>query len=178
MKKFILPLLIVSQFAWADCDIKSASRLVTEHTVGDIINLVKSKSMGQCTVAFDIAVNGKTYHLTETEKGLEQEESLCYYARERARQNLLLNLGGKFKSEAVTVCKDGDLSPQKVRTGDIILENEVGVIKEIPQYFRYNNAKCRMFEVRFTENRIARNEHGVICQADNSKTNWLVVDKW
>lgn len=90
------------------CVIDTSSKLVTQHDVGPITNLVKDKEYwghkGECTVKFDITVNGQTYHLEETEEGMEQLESLCYYARERARRNLLLDLGGNFKSQATVAC--------------------------------------------------------------------------
>ena len=85
------------------CVIKRQSNLVNEHIVSPIQNLVKDKvelgAAGRCSVQFDIVVDGVKYHLEEVEEGLEQLESLCYYARERARKNLLLDLGGEFKSE-------------------------------------------------------------------------------
>ena len=79
------------------CDVDSSSRLVNEHQVSEILNLEKDiDPNGRCTVKFDLIVNGEMYHLEETEVGYEQIPSLCYYARERARKNLLLDLGGKF----------------------------------------------------------------------------------
>ncbi len=94
------------------CVIKTSSNLVNQHVVGPIRNLVKDKEddgvNGKCTVRFDITVNGTEYHLTEEEEGLEQLESLCYYARERARKNLLLDVGGEFKSESTVACKQQD----------------------------------------------------------------------
>ena len=96
------------------CIIDTSSKLVTQHNVGPITNLVKDKEYwghkGECTVKFDITVNGQTYHLEETEQGMEQLESLCYYARERARRNLLLDLGGKFNSQATVACTHRDKS--------------------------------------------------------------------
>jgi hypothetical protein len=96
------------------CIIDTSSKLVTQHNVGPITNLVKEKEYwghkGECTVRFDITVNGETYHLEETEEGMEQLESLCYYARERARRNLLLDLGGKFNSQATVACTHRDKS--------------------------------------------------------------------
>jgi hypothetical protein len=96
------------------CIIDTSSKLVTQHNVGPITNLVKDKEYwghkGECTVKFDITVNGQTYHLEETEEGMEQLESLCYYARERARRNLLLDLGGNFKSQASVACVYKDKS--------------------------------------------------------------------
>jgi hypothetical protein len=91
------------------CIVDSSSKLVNQHTVGPIRNLVKDKDEnGSCTVRFDITVDGKEYHLEETEDGLEQIESLCYYARERARKELLLDLGGTFKTESTVACKQRD----------------------------------------------------------------------
>ena len=91
------------------CTVDSSSLLVNQHKVSDILNLVKVKeelgASGRCTVNFDLIVDGKTYHLEETEEGLEQLESLCYYARERARKSLLLDLGGEFKTESSVSCK-------------------------------------------------------------------------
>lgn len=96
------------------CVVDTNSKLVTKHVVGPITNLVKDKEYwghkGECTVNFDITVNGVTYHLEETEEGMEQLESLCYYARERARRNLLLDLGGTFNSQATVACTHRDKS--------------------------------------------------------------------
>lgn len=102
------------EFVDNGCVIKTQSNLVTEHKVGPIRNLIKDKeelgASGRCTVRFDLTVNGVEYHLEEEEEGLEQLESLCYYARERARKNLLLDLGGEFKSESIVACKQIDQS--------------------------------------------------------------------
>ena len=98
MKSIILILaltfLIVSPAYSDECKVRSASQLTNEREVGPITNLVKVKTYGKCVVTFNITVNGVTHRLQETETGMEQEESLCYYARERARKNLLLDLGG------------------------------------------------------------------------------------
>lgn len=100
------------EFIEDGCVVKTSSNLVNQHVVGPIRNLVKDKeelgASGRCTVKFDITIDGKEYHLIEEEEGLEQMESLCYYARERARKNLLLDLGGEFKSESTMACKHRD----------------------------------------------------------------------
>jgi hypothetical protein len=94
------------------CNVDTSSKLVNQHSVSQIRNLVKEEFefgyKNECTVKFDIDVDGKTYHLEETESGLEQMASECYYARERARKNLLLDLGGDFKSEANIQCQYHD----------------------------------------------------------------------
>jgi hypothetical protein len=94
------------------CDINVSSKLVTEHQVSEIRNLVKDETAwgpkNECTVEFDIDVDNKTYHLKETDEGLEQMASVCYYARERARKNLLLDVGGTFKSESQIDCRYHD----------------------------------------------------------------------
>ena len=88
------------------CVVKTSSKLKNERRVSDILNLEKDiDPNGRCTVKFDLQVDGKTYHLEETEVGYEQIPSLCYYAKERARKNLLLELGGDFESEAVVACR-------------------------------------------------------------------------
>jgi hypothetical protein len=100
------------EFVEDGCVIKTQSNLVNEHKVSAIYNLVKDKeelgASGRCSVRFDIKVDGTVYHLEEVEEGLEQLESLCYYARERARKNLLLDLGGEFKTESTVACKQQD----------------------------------------------------------------------
>jgi hypothetical protein len=181
MKHIILILtltfLIISPVYSDECKVGSASQLTNEREVGPITDLVKVKTYGKCVVTFNITVNGVTHRLQETETGMEQEESLCYYARERARKNLLLDLGGKFSTEAVTICKEGTTTIQKIKKGDHILETEVGKSK-IDKYFTHNNARCRMFTERNDFKGTLAVYHGVICQIDNSNTNWLVVDKW
>ena len=93
------------------CEIQTSSKLETEHVVSDILNLEKDiDPNGRCTVKFDLIVDGVTHHLEETETGWEQTASLCYYARERARENLLLDIGGKFKSESKIDCRYKDQS--------------------------------------------------------------------
>jgi hypothetical protein len=91
------------------CNVDISSRLVNQRRVGPITNLVKDEKAdgftNECTVTFDIAVDGKTYSVTETASGLEQMASMCYYARERAREDLLLDLGGDFKSESKIECR-------------------------------------------------------------------------
>ena len=99
-----------TQIADADgCSIKSSSRLANEHKVGPITNLVKDEVefgyKNECTVKFDITVNGETYHLEETEVGLEQMASVCRLARDKARTDLLLDLGGKFQTESTVRCR-------------------------------------------------------------------------
>jgi hypothetical protein len=74
------------------CTVSTSSKLVTQHQVSPIFNLVKEKNEnGSCKVKFDITVNGKTYHLEEYE--------------ERARENLLLDLGGEFQAESKIACR-------------------------------------------------------------------------
>lgn len=94
------------------CVTEISSKLVSIREVSPIQNLVEDKVArgyeNQCTVRFDLVVNGKTYHLEETEFGLEQMPSICYYAKERARTNLLQDLGGEFKSESVVMCRQVD----------------------------------------------------------------------
>lgn len=90
------------------CQIETYTDLVAEHDVGPITNLVKEPKEGglngQCTVRFDITVNGKLYHLERTELGWEQTPSLCHYAQQKARQELLLSLPGEFVAKTKVSC--------------------------------------------------------------------------
>jgi hypothetical protein len=176
MKKLLILSVLVSQVAWAGCNLKSASYLTNEHTVGDITNLVEQKDDGVCKVAFDITVDGKLYHRAHTTKDVAGD--LCARAIEQSRKDLLLKLGGQFKTEAVTSCNEGITPKTKIQVGDTILETEVGFGPVVKQYFKYNGARCRMFQEHYTLNSELQTYNGVICQIDNSKTNWLVVDKW
>jgi len=94
------------------CNVRTSSHLANEHQVSAIRNLEKQEfnfgAKNECTVDFDITVDGKDYHLNETETGLEQMASECYYATERARKNLLLSLGGNFKTETNINCRRHD----------------------------------------------------------------------
>ena len=94
------------------CVMESKSKMVSQRQVSPIQNLVEDKvSKGyenQCTVEFDLVVDGVTYHLKETETGLEQMPSICFYAKERARAVLLQELGGEFKAESTLLCRQVD----------------------------------------------------------------------
>jgi len=180
MKYIIISSILASQLALADCDMRSASTLSSVRKVGPVTDLIKDTSVyGQCYVQFKLNVDGTWHDVSGTRKGLEQESYLCHYAVEQARDNLLLGLGGKFQTEAITVCKEGESKIEKIKIGDTILENEVGMIPEIsPKYFKYRNSQCRLFREKIVSKGELRVNHGVICQIDSKTTNWLVMDKW
>lgn len=173
--------LIASPIALSDaeCKVRSASSLVKEHDVGKVTGLEKDTlTPGKCTVFFHLTVDGEDHLLTGTYEGWEQTESLCRIAIDNARSNLLVELGGTFATDSVTVCDEGETDlVDNVQIGDTILENEVSPSK-IKGYFNYHNARCRMFTQSLVKNRIMRVYNGVICEVENSHTNWIVVDKW
>ena len=86
--------------------------------------------------------------------------------------------GGIVANETVTVCKEGVVEFPKIKIGDTILENEVNRSRASVDYFTYRNSRCRLFMENQNQKGKLRVYHGVICQIDNSDTNWLVVDKW
>lgn len=94
------------------CVMESKTKMVSQRQVSQIQNLVEDKIArgyeNQCTVQFDLVVDGIRYHLEETEIGLEQMASICYYAKERARATLLQDLGGEFKAESTLMCRQVD----------------------------------------------------------------------
>jgi hypothetical protein len=101
-----------TQYKPEGCNIEIASKLATEHVVGPITNLEEERfefgARNECTVNYDILVDGEQHHVDQTETGLEQMNSVCYYARERGRKDLLLSLGGKFDSHANIDCRYHD----------------------------------------------------------------------
>ena len=97
-----------AQYRPEGCNIDMGSKLANEHVVGPITNLQEERfefgAKNECTVIYDIVVDGEQHHVDQTEAGLEQMNSVCYYARERGRKDLLLSLGGKFNSHANIDC--------------------------------------------------------------------------
>lgn len=177
MKYLVAVLLLVSQLAFADCNIRSASQLSNRRDVGNVTDLVKTVSYGKCDVKFKLTVDGETHDISGSYKGLENDSMLCYRAVEYAKKEFLLSQGGNFQTESITVCQEGGQLNRKIRIGDTILENEVGKSK-ITKYFTYRNSRCRMFTERNAVQNELRVYNGVICQVDNSNTDWIVVDKW
>ena len=177
MKKILLVLLTVSQFAFAEeCKVQQATQNVSRQNVSSVIDLVKNKQEGSCQVIFKLNVDGRTHLVDHTYSGLYQSEILCQMAIEEGRGILLTEIGGTFESESVTVCKEGvELKLRPLKIGDEILENEAPVIQGKP-YFKYRNTQCRLFRERYNQNGNLRVNHGVICQADNNL--WTVMDKW
>lgn len=177
---FFLLFVCTEVYAESECNTRSASSLVKEHDVSSVTDLVKDTSIpGKCTVTFEIVVDGEDHTLTGSYEGWEQPASLCRIAVDNARSNLLVELGGRFATDSVTVCDDNGSTDlvDNVQIGNTILENEVGPSK-LNNYFNYHNARCRFFTQRLVKNTILRVYNGVICEVDNSHTNWIVVDKW
>jgi hypothetical protein len=179
LKRILLALLglIYSHSLIAGCDVRSASQLVNEREIGSVMDLEKTKLTGKCSVSFRLIVDGVSHQLQAEESGLEQEDSLCHYAIERAKKELLLSLGGKFQTQAITVCSDQGSPRSKVLVGDIVLETELAKVRN-HKYFIYQNSKCRLFVERRELNRQLVVNYGVICQLDDLHESWIVVDKW
>jgi hypothetical protein len=106
------PIAEIEQPITEGCTVDTSSRLANQRKVGEITNLVKDEiewgAKNECIVKFDITVDGTLYHLEESASGLEQMASICYYAKERARKNLLLELGGTFQTESNIKCVQRD----------------------------------------------------------------------
>ena len=179
MKRLLIIIgLIASQTAWANCTLRSATINQSKNTIGAVTNLQKIETYGKCTVKFQIKVNGTNHDLSGEYFGMEVPDVLCQKAVEETKQDFLEGIAGEFKTQAITVCQEGSAKPDdRIKIGDHILENEVGT-SPIKDYFKYKGAKCRMFQEHLSVQRKLRVYNGVICQIDNSDTNWLVVDKW
>jgi hypothetical protein len=180
MKKYLLlSLLAVSQIVSANCNLKSASILENQHKVGPVLQLSNTfnPTQGRCSVSYQIEVDGEAHVVEYSATGPEREDILCGYAVERSRRQLLLNLGGQFKTEAKMVCNDGEPVKTSIKIGDTILENEVGMNDRLNFYWPYKKyGKCRIFKERYVRNKEPVEYHGVICQ--KTESDWIVVDKW
>ena len=176
MKKLLLISAVVSQLAFAECSVRSASINQNQTQVGPVTNLVKNLSANKCSVKFQITVNGTNQSLEGSWSGTEPPEYLCNYAIEQTKKEFLVTMGGTFRTEAVTSCNDGRPVQKKLRIGDAILEAEAGP-NPIRDYFVYNLARCRLF--RETIDTVDKTEtyNGVICQIKHTNY-WRVVDKW
>ena len=172
-----LILLASTNTSSANCNVRSVSTLTHTREVSPIDMLITRRTSGNCWVHFEITVDGLAHEVSAQADGDEGTDTLCNQAIEQGRSALLAGLGGKFKTEAVTICSEGDAALHKLRIGDLILENEVGRI-ESEGYFQYRNSICRLFVERRGINRKLMVYHGVICKTDEVGLNWIVVDRW
>lgn len=179
MKHIFLFLLSLSIGFADECNVRNSSSLVGTRDVGPVRNLVKNTNEpGKCQVTFELTIDGVDYPVSGEYEGLEQMASLCHYAVNDARTELLVSLGGTFDSESATTCKEGETDlVDNIKVGDTILETEVGRNK-MNKYFTFQDARCRLFTQKLAYKRELRVYHGVICEIENSSTNWIVVDKW
>lgn len=179
-KKLISLLAVIcTSTAFAECTVQTSSQLVNEYAVSAPYDVVKTKSSGRCKVQFKLDVNGETHSVSEEAHGMEPDEMLCHRAIAHGRSDVLVNLGGKYRTEAINSCAEGRLDEFKpVKIGQSILENDVLPVPGITKYWNYNNTKCRLFRERYGKNGKLTVNHGVICQTDSIKQNWIVVDKW
>lgn len=183
-QSILISLVFASQIAIADCNVRSASVLTGQNEVSEVIELKQTITPGKCTVKFKLNVNGQWHTVEETQEDRwTKETALCRDAIRYGKEKLLASIGGKFSTEAITICKEGNeriskgFEPVKLKIGDKILESEAGKSK-IENYFNYNNRTCRMFTERYTFKGNTEIYNGVICQTDSSGANWTVVDRW
>ena len=177
-RTLLITLLLANPFAWADCDVKTASLMTDTHVVGPAHNLVEIVTPGKCTVTFDVNVNGVWHTVEETQSDQYLKDgALCRDAIRYGREKLLVKLGGMFNSESITVCRAGQKVERKIKAGDLILETEVGRSK-VDLYFKYQNMRCRNFTEQYFEIGLLKRYHGVICQANPKDPMWMVMDKW
>jgi len=185
-QSILISLLLVNQIALANCNVRYASVLNGQNIVGEVTNLKQIITLGKCTVQFKLNVNNKWYNIEETQADQWTKESaLCRDAIRYGKEKLLASIGGKFTTEAITVCREGsdktermanEFEPIKLAIGDTILENEAGRSK-IENYFTYNNQTCRMFTEKYTIKGNVQIYNGVICK-NRIDDNWTVVDRW
>ncbi len=173
MKYLILVLLLSANTAMAECAMRQASQLVKDRQVGDIKDLVKEKSHQKCRVKFTVTVDGDTHNIDWTHQDYGDPEISCQKAIQSGMNELYIRLGGDFRTEVHTVCKDGKV-PTKVRwkIGDTAMENEFSFDPKKPKYFKHDGNQCRFFTQRFE----GKTSKGVICRNDDDL--WTVLDRW
>lgn len=173
MKYLTLILLFISNIAVADCTMRQASQLVKDRQVGSIEDLVKEKSHQKCRVKFSVTIDGDTHTVDWTHQDYGDPEISCQKAIENGMNELYIRLGGEFRTEVHTVCKEGKV-PNKVRwtVGSTAMENEFSFDPKKPKYFNHDGTKCRFFQERYN----GKASKGVICKNDDEL--WTVVDKW
>jgi len=175
MKTFLLALVLVSQSVLAnDCQIRQASKVTSERQVGNIDDLIKIKSHQKCQVKFSIVIDGEKHNVNWTHEDYGDPELSCRKAIDNGMGELYLRLGGKFQTESMVVCREGQPKQyQPVKIGDEGLENEFGSVEK-KKYFKFKGAQCRYFSERYNNGQL-RFAKGIICQNDQL---WTVVDKW
>ena len=176
MKTLVLLLALVSFNVFAEeCQIRQASKVTATREMGTIEKLVKEKSYQKCRVKFSIVVDGEKHNVDWTHEDYGDPEISCQKAIEYGLSELNMRLGGKYQTESMMVCKEGQAQLNRpFRIGDEGLENEFGTVEK-KKYFKFKGSKCRYFSERYN-NGTLQFAKGVICQNDNSL--WTVVDKW
>ena len=176
MKKLLLLLALVGPNVMAaDCQMRQASKVISERQVGNIDDLVKIKSHQKCQVKFSVVVDGEKHNINWTHEDYGDPEISCQKAIDNGMGELYLRLGGKYQTESMVVCREGQPKQyQPLKKGDEGLENEFGYADQ-KKYFSYKGAKCRYFSERYNNGKLQFSK-GVICQ--NANELWTVVDKW
>jgi len=177
MKKLLLISAVVSQLAFAECSVRSASINQNQAQVGPVTNLIKNLSANKCSVKFQITVNGTNQSLEGSWSGTEPPEYLCNYAVEQTKKEFLVTMGGTFRTEAITSCSDGKSIQKKLRIGDAILENDAPPHPKFLSYFQHELARCRVFSETVDSVEKTETYTGVICQIKHTNY-WRVVDRW
>ncbi len=172
MKYFILALVFLSVMkeVGAECRVKEASQMIQEVETSPVLNLVKTTKGDMCNVSYNILVNGVEHKVNASHKD-------CAEAIERGKNELLVSLAGKYRTEVITTSKEGEqLSDRPVKIGEVVMENELLRVERQTGYFKHNNNRCRLFRERYVQNSKLRVNHGVVCQINDN--DWIIVDKW
>jgi hypothetical protein len=176
MKHLLLAAVFLASPALAEnCRMQETSQMTSKRVVGEVVGLVKNKSHNQCQVKYSITVDGKSYPVEWTQKGLYQEEILCQMAIQNGTNDLLVRLPGNFQTETVMVCKEKP-AVKSIYNGYVGNENEFGRHPMNRNYLKIGQASnCRFF-MNWTANGYSERSEGVICE--NRDNLWTVVDKF
>ena len=176
MKYLILAVAILASPVVAEtCRMQETSQMTSKRVVGEVVDLVKNKSHNQCQVKYRITVDGKSYPVEWTQRGLYQEDILCQMGIQNGTNDLLVRLPGNFQTETLVVCKEKP-EVKSVRKGYEGDESEFGRHPMKHGYLKIGHASnCRFFQ-GWAANGYSERAAGVICENNNNL--WTVVDKF
>lgn len=188
MHKIILfNLLLLSNFASAECYMRSATIKDTRLSVTRVADIKKyvtpmDKDHFKCTVSFRAEINN-TWQTGEGQSmgtNGDSIDQICSQALDSGRSYLISKISnGKVLSENEMICTDRpELTVKTVRIGDIVQISELAPHPEKPKFFSYKGSQCRWFvESDFDSNtRDLFQWQGIVCNV--RKGEWQVIDKF
>ena len=176
--------LLATNVAWADCNVKSTVRTETgieninlgENTTYDFIEFGNKKRA--CKATIDITYNGKKIRATEEsvmQPGKDILES-CEMARAQAIEELVKKIG-KMEVSAVSevTCNENNIKLFSPNVGEVGRLDQFKRDQKYSGTFQYQGTECIWFNDVEWKGELHR-ANGIACQM--SGDNYVVVDKF